>query len=261
MTDNKYLAWTSFALFVLSVGMILLFLLLTTVFSDLMENPGIIILVVGTLSLLGAIMGFLSFKAPQAKVGGIGGLVILLLVLFVVPVGRETSVSAPQPEVSFQGQPERTGNAELDLIIDTVLAGNPEDERQLLQFLTIGCTRADGLGGPPKCKDNEEEETQVEVFPFLGPEGHHMRRSEIDDWEGVQASDVYAVYRVSPQVYSEDAYPSGEYAIVFFTGNKQSFLTVQVTGGKIVRIDNNFGDPTTIDLDQVASEIILAPQP
>jgi len=260
MTDNKYLAWTSFILFVLSVGTILLFLLLTTVLDDLIGNPGMIILVIGALSLIGTIMGFLSFKVPQAKVGGIGGLVILLLVLFVVPVGRETSLSAPQPEVSFQEQPGRTGIAELDLIIDTVLAGNPENERQLLQFLTIGCTHVEGLGGPPKCRESEEEGEEITVFPFLGPEGHHMRLSEIDEWEGIQAADVYAVYQVSPRVFSEEAYPAGEYAIVFLTGEAQFFVTVQVKNGKIVRIDNNFGDPTTIDLEQVASEIILAPQ-
>ena len=87
-----------------------------------------------------------------------------------------------------------------------------------------------------------------------------MRHDETGDWSGIQASDVYAVYRVSPQVYSDEAYPAGEYAIVFLTGNEQFFLTVQVTDGEIVRIDNNFGDPADIDLEQVASEIILAPQ-
>lgn len=260
MTNNKYLAWTSFVLFVLSVGTIILFLLLATVFSDLIENPETIILVIGAFSLLGTIMGFLSFKAPQAKVGGIGGLVILLLVLFVVPAGRETSVTPPQPVISFQEQPGHTGIADLDLIIDTVLAGDPEDELQLLQFISLACTQVEGLGGPPQCREGEGEGTVVEVFPFLGPEGHHMRRSEIDDWGGILASDVYAVYRVSPQVYSDEAYPAGEYAIVFLTENEQFFITTQVTNGEIVRIDNNFGDPADIDLEQIASEIILAPQ-
>ena len=258
MTDNKYLAWTSFVLFILSLGTILLFLLLATVFSGLIENPGIIVLVIGIFSLLGTIMGFLSFKAPQAKVGGVGGLVILLLMLFVVPLGRETSIVSPQPEINYQRQADRTGNAGIDLVIDTVLAGSPEDKFQLLQFLTTACTHAEGLGGPPKCRDDEKEGTQVEVFPFLGPEGHHMRRDESATWKGIQATDVYAVYRVAPQVYSEEVYPAGEYAIAFLTGSDQSYLTVQVTDGKIVRIDNNFGNPANINLDNVASEILLA---
>ena len=260
MSNNKYLAWTSFVLFVLSLGTIMLFLLLATVLSDVIENPGIIILAIGAFSLIGTVMGFLSFKVPQAKVGGIGGLVVLLLILFVIPVGRETSVSPPQPEVSEQEQAGLTGIAELDLIIETVLAGDRGDELQLLQFSTLACTHTEGLGGPPKCREGEEEGTIVEVFPFLGPEGHHMRRSEMDDWDGIQASDVYAVYRVSSQVYFEEAYPTGEYAIVFLTENEQFYLTIQVTDGRIVRIENNFGASAAINLEQVASEIILAPQ-
>ena len=199
-------------------------------------------------------------QSPQAKVGGIGGLVILLLVLFVIPVGRETNVSSPQPEISYQEQVGHTGSAELDLIIDAVLAGNPVEELQLLQFSTLACTHADGLGGPPKCGEGEDEGTKVDVFPFLGPEGHHMRRDEMGNWGGVQGSEVYAVYRNSSRVYSEDAYPAGEYAIVFLTENAPFYLTIQVTDGKIVRIDNNFGNPADIDLGQVASEIILPPQ-
>ena len=260
MKDNKYLAWTSFILFVLNLGIILLFLFLATVLSNLIENPGLIIFIIGAFSLVGTIMGFLSFKAPQAKVGGIGGLLILLLVLFVVPIGRETTVMPTQPEVSFQEQTGHTGITEIDHIIDTVLASNPGDEIQLLQFAMLGCTHADGLGGPPKCKEDEEEGTAVEVFPFLGPEGHHMRRNEAEDWSGIQASDVYAVYRVSPVAYSDEAYPAGEYAIVFLTENEEFYLTVQVTDGKVVRIDNGFGNPADTNLEQVASEIILAPK-
>jgi len=260
MTDNKYLAWASFILFTLSVGTILLFLLFATVFSNAIENPGIIILVNGIFSLLATIMGFLSFKAPQAKVGGVGGLVILLLVLFVIPVDRETNIASPRPEISYQEQVGYTGIADLDHIIDTVLAGGPEDEIQLLKFSTLGCTHEEGLGGPPKCREGEEEGAKVEVFPFLGPEGHHMRREELGDWIGIQATDVYAAYRVSSKAYSDPAYPAGEYAIVFLTENVQLYLTVQVSDGKIVRIDNNFGHPTDIDLEQVASEIILKPK-
>lgn len=87
-----------------------------------------------------------------------------------------------------------------------------------------------------------------------------MRRSEMGVWEGIRAVDVYAVYRVSPQVYSDITYSSGEYAIVFLVDNVQHYLTVQVAHGKIVRIDNNIGNPADIDLEHVASEIILAPQ-
>jgi hypothetical protein len=229
-------------------------------FSDLIENPGVIILVIGAFSLLSTIMGFLSFKVPQAKVGGIGGLLILLLVLFVVPVGRETRMSPPQPEVSFQEQASFTGIAELDNIIDAVMARDLDAQIELLHFSTLACTTREGLGGPPKCLDSEVQGTEVEAFPFLGPEGHHMRKGDVADWGGIDTSDVYAVYRNSDQVYSDEAYPAGEYAIVFTTDNENFYLILQVTGGKIVRIDNGFGNPADIALEEISTEIILAPQ-
>lgn len=255
MRANKYLAWSSLCLFVLNVGILLIFILFSSLLSDLIENPGIVILVIGAFSLAGMIMGLLAFKAPQAKVGGVGGLVLLLLVLFIIPVGRETTVIPPQPV-----QAGHTGIAEIDAIIETMLSGNPQAEIQFLQFSLLPCTHADGLGGPPKCEPGEEEGTPIEAFPFLGPEGGHMRRGEMEDWAGIQVSSVYAVYRVSERVYSDDAYPAGEYAIVFTTANNEFFITAQVRAGKIVRLDFNFGNPSEIDLEQVASEVILAPQ-
>jgi hypothetical protein len=260
MKDNKFLAWASIIFFILSAGTILLFLLLATVRGNLIENPGIIILVISVFSLLAAIMGLLSFKAPQAKVGGIGGLAILLLVLFITPTGRESSLPSPQPEAGFGENTGHTGIAEIDHIIDTVLANNPEAELQLLQFSALGCTHAEGLGGPPKCRAGEEEGTVVEVFPILGPEGQHMRRDEMGAWQGIPATDVYAVYRVSSQVYSDSEYPAGEYAIVFLGQEKSYFVTTQVTDGKIIRLDYNFGSLSDLNLEQVASEVILAPQ-
>ena len=260
MTNNKYLAWTSFSLFLLSVGLIVLLLLSSPIFSGSLKNPGIIILAIGAFSLLATIMGFLSFKTPQAKVGAIGGLVLLLLVLLVFPVSSTTSVTTSLPEISFQEQTGHTGIADLDAVIDTVMAGNQSDILQLLKFFTIGCTHADGLGGPPKCMEGEAEGTIVEVFPFLETEGHYSRRSEMDDWPGIRATGVYAVYRVSPQAYADKAYPTGEYAIVFLTDQEELLVTIQVTNEKIVRIDNTLGNPPIIDFERNASAILFSLQ-
>lgn len=260
MTDNKYLAWTSLSFFILSVSMILLLVFATTFISDTIENPILFMLASGLFSLIAAILGLLSFKLPQAKVGTIGGLAVLLLSLFIIPVKRETISTTPQPETSVQGQYFHTGVAEIDTVIDIVLAGNHKDVSQLLQFNQLACTYADGLGGPPKCTEDETEGAIVDVFPVLGPEGHHMRYSDLDQWTGIPATDVYAVYRVSPNAYSDELYPAGEYAIVFLTEPEELLVTVQVTNGKIVRIDNNLGYPPEINLERDASEIILAPQ-
>lgn len=260
MKDNKYLAWTAFALFFLSVGLILLFILLSPLFGDAIENPASFTIAIGAFSLIGSIFGFLTFKAPQAKVGAIGNLLIVLLVLFVIPVGSETSMTPPLLEVTDQEHPTHTGIDELDTIIDTVLEGSPTDVFQLLQFSSLACTHADGLGGPPKCREAEVEGTIVEVLPILGPEGHHMRRSDMETWEGIQATGVYAAYRVSPQAYSDKAYPAGEYAVVFDGENESLYVTLQITDGKIVRVDYLFGGAPKIELGKVASEFLLAPE-
>lgn len=150
--------------------------------------------------------------------------------------------------------------AEVDTRIDTVLAGNQNDVSQLLQFTKLACTHADGLGGPPKCAEGETEGALVDVFPFLGPEGHPMRYSNLDPWTGIPATGVYAVYGVSSNAYSDELYPAGEYAIVFLSEQKELLVSAQVANGNIVRIDNNLGNPPEINLDREASEIILGPQ-
>jgi len=260
MKDNKFLAWTSFAFLVLNLGLILLLVLLASFLSDMVEKPGVLIIAIGVFALLGTIMGFLAFKVPQAKAGGIGNLIIFLLVLFLIPTGRETTFTPPQPEINVPEQTGPTGIAKLDRLIETVLADNPQEELSLIRFSSLACTNAEGLGGPPKCRVGEVEGIIVEVLPILGPEDHHVRQSEMDTWEGIPASSVYAVYRVSERAYSEDAFPAGEYAIVFLNESDEFSITTQVAGGKIVRLDYYYGDPSQIDLEQVASEIILAPQ-
>ena len=46
-------------------------------------------IIVGPFSLISSVLGFVSFKAPQGKIGAIGGLVLLAKVLFVTPITPE----------------------------------------------------------------------------------------------------------------------------------------------------------------------------
>jgi len=259
MRNNKYLAWASFILFILGAGITLLFAIFAALGSDFIENPSVIVFIVGAFSLIAMIMGFLAFNLPQAKAGGVGGLLLLLLVLFVTPVRREVT-DIPPPEASIQERASRTGIPEIDAVIATVLAGTPPEQLQLLHFSSLACTHAEGMGGPPKCSGDEEEGTIVDVFPFLGSEGNHARRADMEDWAGIPATGVYSVYRVSDQVYSDEDFPAGEYAVVFLVEDKGSAITAHVRNGKIVRIDTNFSSPAELDLDRFSSEIILPPQ-
>ncbi len=151
----------------------------------------------------------------------------------------------------------RTGITELDNIIDEVLAHDFVALRGLTDFTVIGCTHVEGLGGPPKCAPNEVEGTLLEVVPFLGPEGHHKRRAEYQEWSGPDVLGLLAVYRVSSKAYSDEAYPAGEFALVFLEGNGAIDLTLQVRHGRVVRYDYDFGGSVESDLELHSEEILI----
>ncbi len=160
----------------------------------------------------------------------------------------------------------RTGLNQVDQIIDVVLARDMDQFRQKIKFTTSGCTHADGLGGPEKCREGEAEGTLVEVLPFLGAEGSHLRRDEISEWQGIDVAGLYAVYRVSDEAFSSQDYPAGEYGIVFRTKYPQDIVTFQAENGSILRVDSTFiqqfdpdGIPPELNFEMNAQEIILPP--
>ena len=153
----------------------------------------------------------------------------------------------------------RTGNMDVDAVIAAVESEDPGQLQALIRFTTIPCTKAEGLGGPPKCEADEAEGTPLEVLPFLGPEGHFMREADLADFPGVSVIGIYAAYQLSDSAYSEESYPAGEYAIVFIGSDNQTHIVIHIRGG-IVRIDYLY-PPTSIDetIQRDASELILAP--
>jgi len=190
-------------------------------------------------------------------------IVLLAWMLFgcsaVTPPTQET---APTPTERFHPLRTRTGIQEVDNILDVVASGDVETLRSLIQFTDAKCTWRDGLGGPPKCREGEVEGTQVEVLPFIGPEGSFYRKSEIEDWQGIDASGLYAVIEVSPDAYSDENYPSGQYAIVFIGNEPGPATALHVTNGKLLRIDYLLDDsPESLSawLKREASKVILAP--
>lgn len=172
---------------------------------------------------------------------------ILYCLVIAIMTGCSTDRQPPVEEI--------TGNPELDEIIGIALAGDTESLREKMGYTTAACTTVDGLGGPPKCVEGETEGTPVEVFPFLGPEGHFIRKSDIDAWTGVPATRLYAVYQVSETAYSESYAPAGDYALVFLT-DQPFHMTLRVTDGQIVRIDNSFGEAPIIRTDDVARFLV-----
>jgi hypothetical protein len=129
----------------------------------------------------------------------------------------------------------RTGIQAIDDVIAAALANDLAALRKLVRYTLTGCTKADGLGGPPKCESSEAEGTRVEVFPILGSEGGFVRRSSIDRVLQFNLKGLYGVYRVPANAYREDYWPAGRYGLVLIWDD-ESAMTLLVENGGIVRI-------------------------
>jgi len=183
----------------------------------------------------------------------------------ILPIGETQSISGvPTIEPTLETlqlaiyPPEiRTGDPVLDPIIDALLNHDFSTLKELTSYTRIGCTYVDGMGGPPKCQEGEAESTILEVVPFLGPEGHHTRKADYVTWEGPDVLGLLAAYQTSAGTYRDPSFPAGEFAILFLLSGGPETITLQVTDGKIIRYDYNFGGQTAEDLDQKAEVIIL----
>lgn len=151
----------------------------------------------------------------------------------------------------------RTGQLDLDLIIDAVLAHDMNALRGLTSYIQTGCTQFEGLGGPPKCQEDEAEGTVVEVVPFLGAEGTHQRVAEFENWIGPDVLGLLAVYKTSTSIFSDENYPAGDYAIMFLNRDGISDVTLQVRQGRVVRFDYGFPGSVETKLAADAGEMVL----
>jgi len=184
-----------------------------------------------------------------------------LLIFLCLGLFGSGCISQPQETAEITVTPgEITGIPDLDQIVQIVLNGSLDEQRSLIKFSEMGCTFADGLGGPPKCNAGEAEGTPVEALPFLGPEGHMIRKADINTWEGLNVKELFAAYQVSDMAYSDEYYPAGDYALVFLdAGSPETTITLQIKNGQIVRIDYRFGNPPTINQDDVAKYLVMPP--
>lgn len=148
--------------------------------------------------------------------------------------------------------------------VDAVIAAMLTQDKTALQALVhlneIACTTADGLGGPPKCATGTPEGTIVRVLPVLGAEGHHIQAAELAQALPDGPWQLYAVYIVPDTVYRDEAFPVGQYGLVFLPqpGSQELPITLMVTDEGIVRVDYHFDNSYQGRLEGV--EFILEPQ-
>jgi len=182
-----------------------------------------------------------------------------------IPEPSATSTEIPtateEPKSSdYYPLSTRTGIADVDEVLAAVESGDVQALRALVRFTKVGCTKAEGMGGPPKCQAGEAEGTLVNVLPLLGPEGSFIHEAELSNFQPMDMTGIFAMYSVSASAYAEEAYPAGEYAVMFTTIEDQIFIVFQIREG-IVRMDTVFS-PTSRDtvIRRDASELILAPK-
>ncbi|HEX9839134.1 MAG TPA: hypothetical protein VGA72_07305 [Anaerolineales bacterium] len=196
----------------------------------------------------------------------IGLLICVFLISACVPLSTPAQATAPELEPTstqnYHPLETRVGIEEIDQVLSAVASGDPQLLRSLVRFTTAKCTLLDGLGGPPKCREGEAEGTTVEVLPFMSGEGSFIHREDIENWQGIEVSGLYAIYRVSAAVQSEQYYPVGEVAIIFLAPENRPAVSLRLSEGGIVRVDHIFEtSPESLEaiLEREASELILAP--
>ena len=190
-------------------------------------------------------------------------MIFLAVVLILGACSPATSTAQPAGQVENYPLDTRTGIPAVDNVLAAVESGNPEELYALINFTTAPCTTADGLGGPPKCREGEPEGTQLEVLPVIDSHGGFYRRNEMDNRLVIDVSALYAVYHVSETALNEAYYPPGEYIVFFVPRQNEPALDLRITGGGIVRIDYHFDmSPESLQtlIVRDTSEVILAPK-
>ncbi len=194
---------------------------------------------------------------------------LLLAVTACTPVAPASEAVLPT-EAAASAAPyhpltSQTGIQTVDQVLQAVAGDDPDALRALIEFTKAACTYQDGLGGPPKCREGEAEGTHVEVLAFLGSEGGHVRKDEMENWPAlVKATGVYAVYEVNAAaISSEEYYPVGKYVIVFVDEENRAATALRIGEGGIVRIDDIIdSSPENLRamVEREASAVILPPK-
>ena len=128
---------------------------------------------------------------------------------------------------------------EVDEAIALILSNNVADKRTIVEYTTVGCTHALGMGGPPKCEEGVPEGSAITYFPILGPgEGQPILPGNIDNVLDFNVTELVAVYRPSVAVYRSENYPIGQYSLIFARSGVDLPITAHLTNnGRIIRLD------------------------
>jgi hypothetical protein len=211
----------------------------------------------------------LQVKGVEMKRDGIRLIILVILIIAgcspASPAMQESAltVAPPTPSEGYHPLGTRTGIEVIDRVLGAVAGGDRQELFSVVEFTDAVCTKLEGMGGPPKCREAEAEGAPVEVLPFLSSEGSFLRDEEIEQWTGVDPVGVYAIYEVNAAVLtSEQYYPVGEYVILYVREKNQPAIALRISESGIVRVDEIF-DASEASLngmiERESSTVILAP--
>ena len=181
--------------------------------------------------------------------------------------GTSTPTTTPSPTATTAPGPRRTGIAELDLIIAAVEERDMVTLSSLVEYQEIGCTRADGLGGPPKCPPGIDDGTPLRVFPVASCEGHWSERAtQLIGFVAHSSHGLYAAVEPSGDTTLGGEWPAADHFLVFHLEqfDRQLVGRLHIADGKIVAYWSacGAGEPPERLLDagvEGAVEVIAGP--
>lgn len=189
------------------------------------------------------------------------------LFLILLPVFAGCSVLPGTLEVGLVPQEVQFSTTiemeEIKPVIEAFLFGSIMERTELVSYTTTACTKADGLGGPPKCEFGEAEGTLVEVLPILAGEGTYSRPDTVESALDFTVMDLFAVYRVPEDVLQAENSPAREYGVIFSREMNAVPMpvTVFVEDGRIVGLHHHMAtDPQDLINKLPVESIIITPR-
>ncbi|MGE3962456.1 MAG: hypothetical protein AB7F65_12315 [Dehalococcoidia bacterium] len=167
----------------------------------------------------------------------------------IVPTATITLTASPTPSSTAapsappSQDARRSGVAELDSILEAVESRDVLALGALAEVQEIGCTTAEGLGGPPKCEDGMPEGSVLRVFPTASCEGAWTNTpTQALGTFAYDAAGAWGVLQVQGEVVT-DGWPSPEYLIVFHstTVGEDWASYLEVADGRITRLVQGCG--------------------
>ena len=149
-----------------------------------------------------------------------------------------TESPTPAGTVSDEA-PRRSGDLEVDAIIEAFEQRDMATLAGLIEYQVIGCTHELGMGGPPKCDERQPEGEELRVFPVAGCEGTWTNTAtQLVGFYAFRARGLYAVVEPAGPADLGGQWPASDTLLVFHvdpsTGG--AGFRIHVAAGRIVAL-------------------------